>query len=129
MMFGMKSAMTQTKFLFLKRARIHRMKSYRPSNGSEGMAFQAEFCDRCVKDGFRITEQPEDGCAILKNALLLDIEEEGYPKEWIENDDGTNPRCTAFKEGTDNAMIEKMERKDLDKAEAAWMKAAGKESV
>jgi len=105
------------------------VKSFRPSNGSMGMAFQAEFCDRCARDGFRITEQPEDGCMILANTMIYDFDDKHYPKEWIENDDGTNPRCTAFKEGTDNAMIEKVERKDLDKAEAAWMKAAGKEEA
>jgi len=91
-----------------------------------GMAFQAEFCDRCIRDGYRITEDPADGCAILSASLFYELGDGRYPKEWIENDDGTNPRCTAFKEGTDNAMIEKMERKDLDKSEAAWMKAAGK---
>lgn len=71
------------------------MKPYRPCNGSEGEWFESRFCDRCERDrDYR--ENDGDSCPILGNALAFDIGEQGYPKEWIEDDNGENPRCTAF---------------------------------
>ena len=68
---------------------------YRPSNGSEGEWFENRFCGQCEKDrAWR--EREECGCDILGNALAFDIGEEGYPPEWVADDDGSNPRCTAF---------------------------------
>lgn len=40
-------------------------KYYMPSNGTEGMIFMAEFCDKCYK-------QPN--CTILTNSMVLDKE-------------------------------------------------------
>lgn len=65
---------------------------YRPSNGTEGMMFEAEFCDRCCKSLFWTDDQ---GCAILGNALFHEVDEPEYPKEWTYDDKG-NPTCTAF---------------------------------
>jgi hypothetical protein len=68
------------------------VKSYRPSNGSEGDCFRARYCDRCAKDA-------DEDCEILSRSLCFDIGEADYPTEWIEDEQG--PRCTAFeKEAT-----------------------------
>lgn len=61
---------------------------YRPSNGSEGLWFQGEFCDRCSR------WSEETGCDIANRTFWHQIDEPEYPKEWVEGDDG--PRCTAF---------------------------------
>lgn len=63
---------------------------YRPSNGTEGMIFEEQFCDRCVKN------DPEKGCEIQLNAFCYQIDDPQYPKEWIEDGNLENPRCTAF---------------------------------
>lgn len=71
-------------------------KPYRPSNGTEGEIFQSQFCERCEKD--RYESRP---CLILGRIMALNINEPGYPKEWV-RDVGVewpgNPRCTAFVE-------------------------------
>lgn len=55
------------------------IKYYLPSNGTEGMNFMAEFCDKCYK-GLN--------CSISLKALC------GYqPKQWIYAPD---PVCTSF---------------------------------
>ena len=63
-------------------------KLYRPSNGSEGDWFMANWCEQCVKDS---ESKP---CRILGRTMALGIRDKGYPSEWITDDDG--PRCTAF---------------------------------
>lgn len=68
-------------------------KPYRPSNGTEGMIFEESFCDRCVKD-----DDEDNLCAIHTNALLFDIGDDDYPKEWVFDKDG-RPTCTAFDDG------------------------------
>lgn len=60
---------------------------YRPSNGTEGMIFEAQFCDSCIKQG---------DCAIATNAFWHLIGDPEYPKEWLEDGNLENPRCTAF---------------------------------
>lgn len=69
------------------------MKSYRPSNGSEGLVFQHRYCSRCVKD------RNED-CSILASALLFHADEPEYPKEWVYPDDESVLMgvCTAFEQ-------------------------------
>ena len=62
---------------------------YRPSNGSEGMAFQEIWCERCRRD-------LKGNCPILGATMMLDIGEPGYPREWTFSDAGS-PICTAFK--------------------------------
>lgn len=51
---------------------------YRPSNGSEGLWFQGEFCDRCSR------WSEETGCDIANRAFWHQIDEPEYPKEWVE---------------------------------------------
>jgi len=62
------------------------MKPYRPGNGTEGDFFMAAHCDSCGK-------QPT--CKIPMLTMTFDEDEIGYPPEWVEDDDGSNPRCTA----------------------------------
>lgn len=72
-------------------------KPYRPCNGSEGEWFSSRFCDRCQHDAeYRNTDGEKGGCPILANALCFDIDHADYPKEWVEDDDGANPRCLVF---------------------------------
>jgi len=69
------------------------MKKYRPANGTEGMIFQHNFCDKCV---FR-KENAEIDCIIDLMAMNFDIDDGKYPKEWVYDKDG-EPTCTKFKE-------------------------------
>lgn len=60
---------------------------YRPSNGTEGMIFMEGWCDRCA--AYNI-------CKIWPATMALGINDEGYPKQWVyENDE---PVCTSFKD-------------------------------
>lgn len=70
-------------------------KPYRPCNGSEGEWFENRFCYQCERDrAYR--EDRGDSCPIFGSALAFGIGDEHYPAEWVEDDDGSNPRCTAF---------------------------------
>ena len=75
---------------------------YRPSNGSEGMDFEARFCDRCKRDAkYRRTQDGADGCTILAAVFMVEIDDPKYPKEWVQNKYGDpygrTARCTAFR--------------------------------
>lgn len=59
---------------------------YMPSNGTEGMMFEAEFCDRCKNDD----EDNQKFCPIHTKALAGE-----KPKEWIYGPDGA-ATCTAW---------------------------------
>ena len=61
---------------------------YRPANGTEGMIFERRFCERCIHD-------INDDCAIHTRALLHDVDEPEYPREWV-YDANDSPACTAF---------------------------------
>lgn len=62
---------------------------YRPSNGTEGHAFQERFCRRCVHD-----QEYGDPCRILMRSMLFGIEDDQYPSEWTHDEEG-RPVCTA----------------------------------
>lgn len=79
---------------FQRRVRI--VKPYRPSNGSEGDCFMAQFCERCVHDRSARAGDYANGCQILCRSLFFGVDDPDYPKEWVEDDDGRSPRCTAF---------------------------------
>jgi hypothetical protein len=69
---------------------------YRPSNGTEGAFFMAQFCDRCFFDSAWKAAQKYP-CQILSDGLLFDIADPDYPEEWVYGPDG-QPVCTAFEE-------------------------------
>ena len=60
-------------------------KPYRPSNGTEGDAFESRWCARCVRDDY----EAGDYCEILGNALAG-----MQPPEWVYR--AGIPTCTAF---------------------------------
>lgn len=64
-------------------------KKYRPSNGTEGEAFQSQWCDRCAKQA---------DCEIVAKTMMYSVDEPEYPEEWRRDDEGWpgNPRCEAF---------------------------------
>lgn len=67
---------------------------YRPSNGTEGEWFMANWCHRCERDrAFR--EGDGDSCQIAANTMAYDRDHPDYPEEWRYNDAG-RPVCTAF---------------------------------
>ena len=69
---------------------------YRPSNGSEGADFMANWCDRCERDrAFR--EDDGDSCEIAAATMIYASTHPKYPTEWRE-DGPEGPRCTAFEE-------------------------------
>lgn len=78
-------------------------KAYQPCNGSEGIEFTGTWCGKCARDksmseGAPLEECDDDErCDLIANSMAYDIEEEGYPKEWIYAQDG-QPCCTAFVE-------------------------------
>jgi len=67
-------------------------KLYRPSNGTEGEIFMAEFCYQCEHD---------DGeslfCDLIARSMGYDVNDSEYPQEWQYADDGNTPVCTKFK--------------------------------
>lgn len=73
---------------------------YRPSTGTEGADFQEQWCCRCRRDqAFQETFDspygPEEGCPIVADTFVYEIDDPKYPKEWIYDADG-RPICTAF---------------------------------
>lgn len=71
-------------------------KPYRPSSGTEGMAFDEAWCEHCARDAaWREDPDAADGCDILSRTFALDITDPEYPKEWVYRSDGM-PCCTAF---------------------------------
>lgn len=71
-------------------------KPFRPANGSMGEIFMAQWCKRCTKD------DPDNGrfCGILTCAVVFDIDEDEYPRDYWRVDVGDplgeTARCTAF---------------------------------
>lgn len=70
---------------------------WRPSNGTGGDIFYEDWCAKCHR------EQGARQCKIFTKTLIFREDEPGYPKEWVSDDDGRNPRCTAFREPTQRA--------------------------
>lgn len=61
------------------------------------MMFTESFCDRCIHEKWSHTQNDNDKkCDILSRSMVYDTIEEGYPKEWMFNDEGW-PVCTAWK--------------------------------
>jgi len=66
---------------------------FRPSNSGEGMAFEAQFCERCIRNP--VNPESKTQCPHLLKALC--DEDNG---KWIYGDDG-QPICTAFRSRED----------------------------
>ena len=65
------------------------LRPYRPSNGTDGSIFEANWCEHCRK------VRRFGACRILLRVHAFAIDDPMYPREWVE-DDGDGPRCTAF---------------------------------
>lgn len=63
---------------------------YRPSNGTEGDLFMAEWCQQCA-----LADYDGTGCTIQLRALAHDIYDPEYPAEWNFTIGGY-PQCSAF---------------------------------
>jgi len=81
---------------------------YRPSSGDEGRWFMSRWCEHCTHDE-AFQADPENngdqGCPIVAMTLVLKRADPLYPKEWICDADGRNPRCTAFERIDDGHAI------------------------
>jgi len=64
--------------------------SYLPSNGTEGMIFEDNFCSHCIHDN----PVKEKYCPIITAAMCFSPTEPEYPKEWIIKDG--HPTCTNY---------------------------------
>lgn len=70
-------------------------KPYRPSNGTEGMGFVAQFCEQCIHEKFIHTQCHDDKkCDILSRSFIYGLDDPEYPEEWIWLDGA--PTCTAY---------------------------------
>jgi len=65
---------------------------YRPSNGTEGMHFEAHFCNRCTKEG----DDERGYCEIASAVFCREIGDPAYPAERKYAIDGSGPTCMAF---------------------------------
>lgn len=63
---------------------------YQPSNGTMGMIFMADFCDRCAVRGI---------CRILPKTMIYRVDDPEYPEQWTYDEEG-NPTCTSFTDGS-----------------------------
>lgn len=63
---------------------------YRPSNGTEGEMFMDRWCHQCKRDA-----DDANPCELPGLAMLFDLGDPDYPKEWQYSPDG-QPKCTAF---------------------------------
>lgn len=66
---------------------------YKPSNGSEGMWFENEYCMNCLN-----CDPDPNGkkqCQILFRAFWYDIDDNEYPVEWV-YDENDKPMCTEY---------------------------------
>lgn len=90
------------------------------------MAFTETYCDRCEGDAiYRETDDGKDGCPLLANSMLYEVGEEGYPAEWVYNENRC-PTCTAFEEEVSpEVRAERRERAALEKAGQALLPFVG----
>jgi hypothetical protein len=65
-------------------------RKYRPSNGTIGMSFMADFCDRCAIRGI---------CRILPKVMTYNVDDPEYPEQWTYDEEG-DPTCTSFTDRT-----------------------------
>lgn len=71
---------------------------YRPSSGTEGHAFEASHCAKCIHRDLTTGDPLVDkACMIELNALAHEIGDKSYPSEWIYGMSGS-PTCIAFRD-------------------------------
>lgn len=85
------------------------IKLYRPSNGTEGHMFRAEFCQRCEHD-----HDFDNPCPIMMATMVFDTDDAEYPNEWRYVDD--KETCTKFE-----IRLTESERETKAQAEAGQM--------
>lgn len=68
-------------------------RKYCPSNGSDGDWFEDKFCMNCIHTNLDPAKKPQ--CQIWCAAVCHHVNEPGFPKEWI-YDDNNQPTCTAW---------------------------------
>jgi len=71
---------------------MKRIKLYQPSNGTEGMIFMEQFCDKCWHE--TPGETPEGSCPIPLATMLYSINDAEYPNQWRYVDG--KPTCISF---------------------------------
>mgnify|MGYP000609157422 CR=1 FL=1 len=72
------------------------VRKYRPGNAQEGLEFTRIWCDQCERDrAFREEISECEGCKIMDAAHIFNIEDPGYPIEWVKDINGL-PCCTAY---------------------------------
>jgi len=85
------------------------MKPYLPSNGTEGMAFESRWCDRCTK--MPINQRAKSQCRYLLMALCGN-----HNGKWFADDGGAV--CTAFKSRDEyNRNRTRRSREDINQME------------
>jgi hypothetical protein len=74
-----------------------RTKPYRPANATEGTFFEEDNCSLCERDrAYRETGGKSGSCPIVALVMVHAISDGEYPKQWVQDEDGKNPRCTDF---------------------------------
>ena len=68
------------------------IRPYRPSSGTEGMDFEAAFCDRCK---FAPNYDTMVDCDILSRTFWNNVGDPDYPWQWV-SEGLFFPQCAAF---------------------------------
>lgn len=68
---------------------------YRPSNGTEGMMFEARWCETCRK--WRDNPDAKTQCQIAWRAGGYMPGDKLFPKQWRHAPDGSGPECTSWR--------------------------------
>ena len=88
---------------------------YRPSNGSEGDSFIAEWCVNCARyetDEDDLTAE-FDYCGILGDTFIYADDDKKYPEEWTYDENG-KPCCTAYIHNSEKIPVPRCTRtKDM----------------
>ena len=98
------------------------MKLYRPSNGCEGLDFEAKWCEQCAIGkalcGDRDEEEFGLTCPIRHAAFWYEITEDEYPNQWCYDKVSGKPVCTGFEKAAQ--PVKKIDVSRLTPEEKAW---------
>jgi len=83
-------------------------KPYQPANGTEFECFYSSWCAHCANDG-DYEEDPDNGCPIIAASMAFTPGEDGYPEEWIYDEEG-RPKCTAYRRDDEAKPLPRCER-------------------